>query len=233
MPFPQLHWMKPFSTVLQWLCSGSRVSSDGRQPDCHLWKISHQLLDHGRLHPDEEAGLVRGESAAVEYSRPQRLWSCSTDACLLSNSHQKHDKPKYVLCVAFAENGDAITGDSSGNIYVWAKGGDRNQIKPNLIFHMLRKRINHLEIKIEITMNKKISSCSSDFHISSERQVGTESASRCRGPMREESSPFVSWRTALWCQEEGRTARWCCGATTTGRRKRWRWWTVGISGLSA
>ncbi|XP_055735671.1 echinoderm microtubule-associated protein-like 2 isoform X3 [Salvelinus fontinalis] len=37
----------------------------------------------------------------------------------------KNEKPKYVLCVAFAENGDAITGDSSGNIYVWAKGGNR------------------------------------------------------------------------------------------------------------
>uniref|UniRef100_A0A7N8YIX1 EMAP like 2 n=1 Tax=Mastacembelus armatus TaxID=205130 RepID=A0A7N8YIX1_9TELE len=34
---------------------------------------------------------------------------------------EKHEKPKYVLCVAFAENGDAITGDSSGNIYIWAK----------------------------------------------------------------------------------------------------------------
>uniref|UniRef100_A0A4W5QYR2 EMAP like 2 n=1 Tax=Hucho hucho TaxID=62062 RepID=A0A4W5QYR2_9TELE len=38
---------------------------------------------------------------------------------------EKNEKPKYVLCVAFAENGDAITGDSSGNIYVWAKGGNR------------------------------------------------------------------------------------------------------------
>ncbi|XP_036005559.1 echinoderm microtubule-associated protein-like 2 isoform X2 [Fundulus heteroclitus] len=38
---------------------------------------------------------------------------------------EKHEKPKYVLCVAFAENGDAITGDSSGNIYIWAKGGHR------------------------------------------------------------------------------------------------------------
>ncbi|XP_070826160.1 echinoderm microtubule-associated protein-like 2 isoform X1 [Chaetodon trifascialis] len=38
---------------------------------------------------------------------------------------EKHEKPKYVLCVAFAENGDAITGDSSGNVYVWAKGGNR------------------------------------------------------------------------------------------------------------
>ncbi|XP_072547988.1 echinoderm microtubule-associated protein-like 2 isoform X1 [Salminus brasiliensis] len=38
---------------------------------------------------------------------------------------EKHEKPKYVLCVAFAENGDAITGDSSGNIYIWAKGGNK------------------------------------------------------------------------------------------------------------
>ncbi|XP_032446852.1 echinoderm microtubule-associated protein-like 2 isoform X1 [Xiphophorus hellerii] len=38
---------------------------------------------------------------------------------------EKHEKPKYVLCVAFAENGDAITGDSSGNLYIWAKGGNR------------------------------------------------------------------------------------------------------------
>uniref|UniRef100_A0A8C7YF04 EMAP like 2 n=1 Tax=Oryzias sinensis TaxID=183150 RepID=A0A8C7YF04_9TELE len=38
---------------------------------------------------------------------------------------EKHEKPKYVLCVAFAENGDTITGDSSGNIYIWAKGGTR------------------------------------------------------------------------------------------------------------
>ncbi|XP_012693858.2 echinoderm microtubule-associated protein-like 2 isoform X2 [Clupea harengus] len=38
---------------------------------------------------------------------------------------EKHEKPKYVLCVAFAENGDAITGDSSGNIYIWAKGGHK------------------------------------------------------------------------------------------------------------
>ncbi|MBN3309993.1 EMAL1 protein, partial [Amia calva] len=38
---------------------------------------------------------------------------------------EKHEKPKYVLCIAFAENGDAITGDSSGNIYIWGKGGNR------------------------------------------------------------------------------------------------------------
>uniref|UniRef100_A0A8C7YNS4 EMAP like 1 n=1 Tax=Oryzias sinensis TaxID=183150 RepID=A0A8C7YNS4_9TELE len=35
------------------------------------------------------------------------------------------EKPKFVICVTFAENGDAITGDSSGNILVWGKGTNR------------------------------------------------------------------------------------------------------------
>uniref|UniRef100_A0A8C3AA33 EMAP like 1 n=1 Tax=Cyclopterus lumpus TaxID=8103 RepID=A0A8C3AA33_CYCLU len=34
-------------------------------------------------------------------------------------------QPHFVLCVTFAENGDAITGDSSGNILVWGKGTNR------------------------------------------------------------------------------------------------------------
>ncbi|XP_056281737.1 echinoderm microtubule-associated protein-like 1 isoform X5 [Pseudoliparis swirei] len=38
---------------------------------------------------------------------------------------EKQEKPKFVLCVIFAENGDAITGDSSGNILVWGKGTNR------------------------------------------------------------------------------------------------------------
>ncbi|XP_048838244.1 echinoderm microtubule-associated protein-like 2 isoform X2 [Brienomyrus brachyistius] len=38
---------------------------------------------------------------------------------------EKNEKPKYVLCLTFAENGDVITGDSSGNIYIWGKGGYR------------------------------------------------------------------------------------------------------------
>ncbi|XP_033621744.1 echinoderm microtubule-associated protein-like 2 isoform X5 [Fukomys damarensis] len=38
---------------------------------------------------------------------------------------EKHEKPKYVLCVTFLEDGDVVTGDSSGNLYVWGKGGNR------------------------------------------------------------------------------------------------------------
>ena len=35
---------------------------------------------------------------------------------------QKYTKPKFCLCIAFASNGDVISGDSNGNIYVWGKG---------------------------------------------------------------------------------------------------------------
>ncbi|XP_030625749.1 echinoderm microtubule-associated protein-like 1 isoform X2 [Chanos chanos] len=38
---------------------------------------------------------------------------------------EKQEKPKFVLCVTFSENGDAVTGDSSGNILVWGKGSNR------------------------------------------------------------------------------------------------------------
>ena len=32
------------------------------------------------------------------------------------------DKPKYVTCLAFASNGDLLTGDSHGNVFVWRRG---------------------------------------------------------------------------------------------------------------
>ncbi|XP_067121912.1 echinoderm microtubule-associated protein-like 2 isoform X1 [Centruroides vittatus] len=35
---------------------------------------------------------------------------------------EKHNKPKYVQCIAFTDMGDLLTGDSSGNISVWARG---------------------------------------------------------------------------------------------------------------
>ncbi|XP_055519541.1 echinoderm microtubule-associated protein-like 1 [Leucoraja erinacea] len=39
--------------------------------------------------------------------------------------YEKQEKPKYVLCLAFSENGDVITGDSSGNLVIWGKGTNR------------------------------------------------------------------------------------------------------------
>lgn len=35
---------------------------------------------------------------------------------------ESRDKPKYVLCVAFLQTGDIITGDSNGNLAIWGRG---------------------------------------------------------------------------------------------------------------
>uniref|UniRef100_A0A4W6FEJ8 EMAP like 1 n=1 Tax=Lates calcarifer TaxID=8187 RepID=A0A4W6FEJ8_LATCA len=54
---------------------------------------------------------------------------------------EKQEKPKFVLCVTFAENGDAITGDSSGNILVWGKGtqcSSQKVIGTNRISHVIQ-----------------------------------------------------------------------------------------------
>lgn len=37
----------------------------------------------------------------------------------------KYDRPKYVLCLSFNDNGDTITGDSNGNIIIWPRGQHR------------------------------------------------------------------------------------------------------------
>ncbi|KAI8788322.1 echinoderm microtubule-associated protein-like 2 isoform X1 [Biomphalaria glabrata] len=37
----------------------------------------------------------------------------------------KYEKPKYILCLAFADNGDVLSGDSNGNIFVWGRGSQR------------------------------------------------------------------------------------------------------------
>ena len=32
------------------------------------------------------------------------------------------ERPKYVTCLAFGSNGDVLTGDSNGNVFVWPRG---------------------------------------------------------------------------------------------------------------
>lgn len=58
---------------------------------------------------------MTGGEAGLRFSCPLLMLVCSL-------SPQKHEKPKYVLCVAFTENGDTVTGDSGGNLYIWGKG---------------------------------------------------------------------------------------------------------------
>lgn len=32
------------------------------------------------------------------------------------------EKPKYVTCLTFTQNGDVVSGDSNGNIVLWGRG---------------------------------------------------------------------------------------------------------------
>lgn len=32
------------------------------------------------------------------------------------------DRPKYVTCLAFTQNGDVLSGDSNGSVVIWARG---------------------------------------------------------------------------------------------------------------
>nr|CAB3242502.1 echinoderm microtubule-associated protein-like 2 [Phallusia mammillata] len=38
---------------------------------------------------------------------------------------EKHEKPKYLLCLAFTPTGEVLSGDSNGNIQMWAQGSTR------------------------------------------------------------------------------------------------------------
>lgn len=49
-----------------------------------------------------------------------------------SGSFDKYDKPKYVQCLTINDSGDAITGDSNGNIIVWPNESHRpRKLVPN------------------------------------------------------------------------------------------------------
>ncbi|KAJ7406620.1 hypothetical protein WISP_132991 [Willisornis vidua] len=95
------------------------------------------------VHPDRitiATGQVAGTSKDGKQLPPHvRVWDSVTLNTLhvigmgffdravtcIAFSKSKQEKPKFVLCVTFSENGDTITGDSSGNILVWGKGTNR------------------------------------------------------------------------------------------------------------
>uniref|UniRef100_A0A8C3FFV0 EMAP like 2 n=1 Tax=Chrysemys picta bellii TaxID=8478 RepID=A0A8C3FFV0_CHRPI len=83
-------------------------------------KCSNESVLAATFHPTEPTLLITcGKS---------HLYFWSLDKGSLSKRQgifEKHEKPKYVLCVAFTENGDVVTGDSGGNLYIWGKGGNR------------------------------------------------------------------------------------------------------------
>nr|CAH8834009.1 unnamed protein product [Trichobilharzia regenti] len=84
-------------------------------------KCSTEPITAIEFHPLDDATLVTCGKGHLAF------WTF--DGCTLSkrmgvfeNSKQPVDKPKFILCLTFAENGDLLTGDSAGNIIAWKRG---------------------------------------------------------------------------------------------------------------
>lgn len=72
------------------------------------------------FHPSDSKSMVSCGKAHIAF------WKLSGDKKLEKKMgvFEKHPKPKYMLCFAFGHNGELITGDSNGNIYIWENGSN-------------------------------------------------------------------------------------------------------------
>ncbi|XP_013210321.1 echinoderm microtubule-associated protein-like 2 isoform X3 [Microtus ochrogaster] len=83
-------------------------------------KCSNEAVLVATFHPTDPSLLITCGKSHIYF------WSLEGGSLSKRQGlFEKHEKPKYVLCVAFLEGGDVVTGDSGGNIYIWGKGGNR------------------------------------------------------------------------------------------------------------
>ncbi|XP_071075858.1 echinoderm microtubule-associated protein-like 2 isoform X3 [Desmodus rotundus] len=83
-------------------------------------KCSNEAVLVATFHPTDPTALITCGKSHIYF------WSLEGGSLSKRQGlFEKHEKPKYMLCVTFLEGGDVITGDSGGNLYVWGKGGNR------------------------------------------------------------------------------------------------------------
>ncbi|XP_049625744.1 echinoderm microtubule-associated protein-like 1 isoform X1 [Suncus etruscus] len=83
-------------------------------------KCSGEAVFAADFHPTDTSAIVTCGKSHLYF------WTLEGSSLVKKQGlFEKQEKPKFVLCVTFSENGDTITGDSSGNILVWGKGTNR------------------------------------------------------------------------------------------------------------
>ncbi|KAM5298140.1 echinoderm microtubule-associated protein-like 2 isoform 1-T1 [Glossophaga mutica] len=83
-------------------------------------KCSNEAVLVATFHPTDPTTLITCGKSHIYF------WSLEGGSLSKRQGlFEKHEKPKYILCVTFLEGGDVVTGDSGGNLYVWGKGGNR------------------------------------------------------------------------------------------------------------
>ncbi|XP_063804434.1 echinoderm microtubule-associated protein-like 1 isoform X4 [Pseudophryne corroboree] len=83
-------------------------------------KCSNEAVFVADFHPTDTNTIVTCGKSHLYF------WTLEGNSLIKKQGlFEKQEKPKFVLCVTFSENGDTITGDSSGNLLVWGKGTNR------------------------------------------------------------------------------------------------------------
>lgn len=95
------------------------------------WRIAEANSGHEPVlaidfHPIDKYSLVAVGKASINFWDVRGM-SLNKRAGLFD----KYDKPKYVSCLTFNDNGDTITGDSNGSIIIWSRGNNR----PSRVIH--------------------------------------------------------------------------------------------------
>ncbi|KAF7393141.1 hypothetical protein HZH66_008974 [Vespula vulgaris] len=87
-------------------------------------KCSVDTVVCAEWHPLERNQIVSCGKGHVSF------WSLDNGGMLYKRMgiFESREKPRYVTCVAFNQNGDVLTGDSNGNIIVWAREGRGSQL---------------------------------------------------------------------------------------------------------
>ncbi|CAH8432702.1 unnamed protein product [Schistosoma turkestanicum] len=90
-----------------------------------LYNIEEQCQRHYLEHTDDVKCIaIHPDRITVATGQ-----SAGHDKQFGKNAKQPIEKPKFILCLTFAENGDLLTGDSAGNIIAWKRGTNTvNQI---------------------------------------------------------------------------------------------------------
>lgn len=81
-------------------------------------KCSVDTVVCAEWHPLERNQIVSCGKGHVSF------WSLDNGGMLYKRMgiFESREKPRYVTCLAFNQNGDTLTGDSNGNVIVWARG---------------------------------------------------------------------------------------------------------------
>ena len=82
-------------------------------------KCATETVVAAEFHPLEAGVIVSVGKGHVNF------WTLDNTSLTLSRKtglFDLRDKPKYVTCLAFSFNGDVLTGDSNGNVFIWGRG---------------------------------------------------------------------------------------------------------------